>query len=960
MSAPSLTPIGTHPTPSSENPSLPGSEHLCHAKAFEEHIHRHAEAVLMIVNDTLNKVGTGCLIGGDLLITNHHVISSPEEAEQSKAKLWYLDQAASDNSTGSIKWQNLDFDPSAYFFTCENNISEGSLQSAAPDKLDFTIVALKHASYLAQVQNACLPLFSGAVQRPSGSVCVIHHPSQVDAETQIKGARQRSLGSIQKIESCTLYYDASATDGSSGSPVIDRNGNFIGLHHQGGKNCPCTFDHSHSFAVLITKIAKHLEMSGEKVKIKKHIDNMHFLNPSPIYSPNDQIFDVPAPPPRFTGREDELKVLDELCKNNSRVAVTGLGGIGKTSLALKYAEKHRDDYKIVFCVDASNAYEVEQGLLKFAKQMKFEDSNPQNRLKKLKEALAMHASYLLILDGLDDKATFNHIEALIPSQGKCVIFTTRNPLSSKHQIGCECLRLEGFKDKEAIDFIKKTLKYSQNIEDLVIEDLARALCYLPLALKHACAYIEQQGASITTFLDKFKKEQTKLFEKGIEKPKDEPTIWTTWNMSMSQMSPETRMLFNCCSFLAPLDIPQSLLKKLFAVYQPHIITRVLRWLIRFPIPDVGKAIEELGRYSMLESLQPELYQVHGLVQQVIRNRLTDLQEHNFYLEKTVEVFTDIAKDYKYEKTDSWQVLHSVVPHLKACLDHVYEIKKAIEDKELLKSVSDLEDILGAYFYYSAYNFLSAKQHYERALQYRRESLGSEDCDVANSLNNLGELLRDQGEYEEAAALLQKALTIYKNRLGNEHSFVATALNNLGMALRGQGKYEEALSCLIESLELREKCSDNNPQVEQLAVSLNNLGLVLKDQGNYDDSHTFLSQALKLEKTIFKGEQNPFLATTLNDLGDLLRDQGKHGEAVSCLREALAIRKEIFGITSREVALSLNSLGLALREQGNCEEALSCLSESLKLNKALLGDRHVRTIDTEKRLQDLEQTLLAKN
>ena len=899
-----------------EPETLAGSEHLCHAKAFEEHIHRHAEAVLMIVNETLKKVGTGCLIGGDLLITNHHVISSSTEAEQSKAKLWYLNQATPKNSKGSVEWEYLDFNPNAYFFTCENNIDDnGSLQPAASGKLDFTIVALKHTPYLAKVQNACLPLFSNTAKRPSGSVCVIHHPSQVDAETQIKGARQRSIGAIKKIEGCTLQYDASAMGGSSGSPVIDRNGNFIGLHHQ-GENCPCHFQHSHSFAVLTKQIAQHLSSKEEQAKLQAQIKQAEeTLSKLKLVgtSVTPSIIELPAKDPKFCGRDKELKALQILCSQNKRIAITGLGGVGKTALAVEYTNQCHS-HEIVYFIDGSDPTTIELGLLRLAKELGVIGQNASEQLDNLKIRLKGKPNCLLIFDGVDSEPGFEYLETHLPTQIRCIIITTRMPEEGEYRLNCVSMPLKEFPLKDALIFIEERTEQTESAKDL-----AEKLGCLPLALTHACAYINQRKITISRFLKNFSKKQTALFGEPISKPTKEQTILTTWSMSLLFMSPETLDLFNFCSFLAPGDIPYSLLEQ---------------WLKEHcPAKDIDTLIKELRDYSMLSAVRSEQYAIHSLVQQVIRGKLSSEETTN-YLKSGVDLFAPIAEAYSSNKFETWAAFAPFMPHLKTALAYAHEL--GLSDRVFQEKVGDLENTLGCYLLASACLYNEATAHCLKALELWKGVLGEKHPSVATGYNNVGITLGEVGRHEEALEYKIKALELFKEVLGEKHPDVATSYNNVGSTLGEVGRHEEALEYLIKALELRkEVLGEKHPSV---ATSYNNVGITLGEVGRHEEALEYKIKALELFKEVL-GEKHPDVATSYNNVGITLGEVGRHEEALEYLIKALELFKEVLGEKHPSVATSYNNVGSTLGEVGRHEEALEYLIKALELRKEVLGEKH---------------------
>ncbi|MDJ0533340.1 MAG: CHAT domain-containing protein [Xenococcaceae cyanobacterium MO_207.B15] len=142
-------------------------------------------------------------------------------------------------------------------------------------------------------------------------------------------------------------------------------------------------------------------------------------------------------------------------------------------------------------------------------------------------------------------------------------------------------------------------------------------------------------------------------------------------------------------------------------------------------------------------------------------------------------------------------------------------------------------------------YTEAEPLYQQSLTIRKQQLGDNHPDVAQSLNNQAALYESQGRYAEAEPLLQQSLAIYKQQLGGNHPDVAVSLNNLAALYESQGRYAEAETLLQQSLTIRKQLlGDNHPNV---AISLNNLAALYQEQGNTTRSIELLSQGLKIEE-----------------------------------------------------------------------------------------------------------------
>jgi CHAT domain-containing protein/tetratricopeptide (TPR) repeat protein len=219
--------------------------------------------------------------------------------------------------------------------------------------------------------------------------------------------------------------------------------------------------------------------------------------------------------------------------------------------------------------------------------------------------------------------------------------------------------------------------------------------------------------------------------------------------------------------------------------------------------------------------------------------------------------------------------------------------------------------------------------------------------LASSLNNLGSLLRAQGDYGGARGYYQRALemgqALYpKERYPQSHPDLVTSLNNLGLLLKLQGDYGGARGYLQRALEMREALypKDKYPQGHtELATSLLNLGFLLRAQGDYGAARGYCQRALAMFEALYPKARypqgHPGLAAILNDLGCLLQAQEDYGGARGYLQRALTMRealypKERYPQGHPDLAISLNNLGTLLEAEGQFTAALPLLQRAVDM------------------------------
>jgi tetratricopeptide (TPR) repeat protein len=213
--------------------------------------------------------------------------------------------------------------------------------------------------------------------------------------------------------------------------------------------------------------------------------------------------------------------------------------------------------------------------------------------------------------------------------------------------------------------------------------------------------------------------------------------------------------------------------------------------------------------------------------------------------------------------------------------------------------------------------------YRRALEGYEKALGSEHPGTLNSVNNLGLLLSDKGDYEGAEALYHRALEGYEKALGAEHPSTLNSVNNLGILLSDKGDYEGAEALYRRALEGYEKAL--GAEHPSTLLSVNNLGFLLFKARKYGEAEKLLIIALEGYENVLGGEH---LATLncIDSLGNVLISTGDHEKAESLLYRALEGRERLLGAEHPDTLESVMSLGALFRVAERYVEASILLRE----------------------------------
>ncbi|MCF4968039.1 tetratricopeptide repeat protein [Nostoc sp. CMAA1605] len=621
----------------------------------------------------------------------------------------------------------------------------------------------------------------------------------------------------------------------------------------------------------------------------------------------------------FVGRETELQNLHELLQKNQQVAIAaiaGMGGVGKTELAVQYANSHRVTYQGGICW-LSAVQDVGVQLVQFAvNKLQLKPPEELDLFGRVQYCLSnwREGEVLLIIDNVTNyqKEVRRYLES-VPSRFKQLI-TTREKL----QPPIVRLDLDVLTPLAAMQLLKSIVGRERlRREALVARRLCKWLGYLPLGLELVGRYLlGDEELSLAEMLQDLEKERLK--NPALDEAQTEMTaklgVAAAFELSWRRLRENAQRLGCVLSLFALAPIPWELVEGI------TINNEVQNW---------KQARRELLQLHLLQHKDEGVYQLHPLLRDFFQDKLTGLEQKEEFKRSFCGVMVGVAKGIPYTPTlEKIKNVAPAIPHLAHLANNLLQY---ISDEDLIWA------FLGnAFFYHGQGLYDKAAPWYEKCLKITKQRFGEEHPNVAQSLNNLALLYHSQGKYSEAEPLFIQALALSRKLLGEEHPNVAQSLNNLAELYRSQGKYSEAESLFIQALALSRKLlGEEHPNVAQ---SLNNLALLYHSQGKYSEAEPLLIQALALSRKLL-GEEHPNVANSLNNLAELYRSQGKYSEAESLFIQALALSRKLLGEEHPNVAQSLNNLALLYHSQGKYSEAEPLFIQALALYSQLLGEEH---------------------
>jgi tetratricopeptide (TPR) repeat protein len=481
------------------------------------------------------------------------------------------------------------------------------------------------------------------------------------------------------------------------------------------------------------------------------------------------VWNLPHRNPHFTGREELIEQL----RGTQTAAIHGLGGVGKTQLAIEYAYRFKDDYDVVWWLRAEDPVLLADDCTALARALDLDEKDAREQtiiIAAVRHWLERHGRWLLVYDNAEDPKV---IREALPRAGH-ILITSRNPAWGSI---ARPLHLSLWPRADSIRFLRER---RGEADDRAADRVAEALGDLPLALEQAAAYCEQTGITLTDYADLLERYGAELWRE----PRDlERTVAAVWELSFSKVeaeSPAGAALLQLCAFFAPDNIPLNAICASAAR-----LPEPLRGVAIHPV-EFNRAVRALLRYSLAHR-NGEVLSIHRLVQAVTRDRLP-AKEQEREAERAAILMSHALPGLR--GADAYDRL---LPHALAAAAHAEERGVALE------VVARLFHDAAIYRYLRFFDCDAARAALQRALEIVEKEFGPDHTTVAIGLNNLGIVLKDLGNLDGALDGLQRALEIVEKEFGPDHTTVAIGLNNLGIVLRNRGDLDGARNALQRAL-----------------------------------------------------------------------------------------------------------------------------------------------------------------
>ncbi|MEQ9359557.1 tetratricopeptide repeat protein, partial [Coleofasciculus chthonoplastes] len=570
---------------------------------------------------------------------------------------------------------------------------------------------------------------------------------------------------------------------------------------------------------------------------------------------------------QFVGRESALATLHQQLQDNQQVAISavaGMGGVGKTELALQYARRysHRENvppesvYEGGVCWLDGRGVDLGVQIVQFARTY-LPLSIPEGLELPLQVAYCWRnwvppGQVLIIIDDVTD---YQQVRQYLPSDASRfkVLITTRLDLGAS----IRQLPLDVLKPRAALALLESLIGRERlQQEPWEGRKLCRWLGYLPLGLELVGRYLRRKpDLSLQEMLSRL--QAKRLEQLALKKPKSEDDMTAqlgvrdAFELSWQELDESAQELGIGLSLFAAMPIPWRLVEGCLAEMDEEELEE---------IRDYG-----LVNLHLVQRQGKELYQLHPLIREFLISKWEALGIADKLKRDFCQVMVGEAKGIPETPTlVEIKAVNPVIPHI---------AEAATSQQDWLMDDDLIVPFVGLGRFYEGQGLYNQSEPWRKdCLSVTVQRLGESHPSVAQSLNNLALLYHYQGRYEEAEPVYLEALALEKRLLGDNHPDVATSLNNLALLYNDQGRYDKAEPLLIKALALTKRLlRDNHPDV---ATSLNNLALLYNDQGRYEEAESLYLEALTLYKRLPR-DNHPHVAKSLNNLAKLYYSQGRY-------------------------------------------------------------------------------------
>jgi hypothetical protein len=637
---------------------------------------------------------------------------------------------------------------------------------------------------------------------------------------------------------------------------------------------------------------------------------------------------LPPRPGFLAGREELLaEVGSQLTAGDDpgprTAALYGLGGAGKTSVAVEYAYRHLAEVGVAWQFAAEDATVLAAGFGELAAQLGAKGgADARDPVASVHAVLAVFAApWLLIFDNAADLAS---VAAFLPPAGPGrVLITSQNPDWPDDQ----ALHVRLLGADVAAEFLAHR---TGDRDQQAAWELARELGGLPLALEQAAAYVRATGDTLAGYLASFRQRRADLLGRG-EPTGYGKTVATTWRLAfedVQQVAPGAAGLLRLLAFCAPEAVP---LRLLLQPVQPGPgladrlggqVARSVGLLLEDQLA-AGDAVAALRRYSLVTPAGEGSVSVHRLVQAVTADQMPDGLASQWRQAAAALIEAAIPDDTALPGT--WPVCGALLPHAQAALDltsgGMRRIARYLGDSGSYPVARDLFQLItGAY----------AENH----------AYGAEHPDTLAARAELACWTGEAGDAAAARDQFAALLPVDERVLGPEHPETLTARGELAYWTGAAGDAAAARDMYAALLPVRERvCGPEHPDT---LAARGQLARWTGHAGNATTARDIYAALLPVEERVL-GPEHPATLLTRGNLAYQIGEAGDAGAARDIYAALLPVHERVYGPEHPATVINRCNLARLTGEMGDAAAARDQYAALLPVLERVYGPEHPTTL-----------------
>ncbi|KAH7203372.1 hypothetical protein BKA60DRAFT_527350 [Fusarium oxysporum] len=643
----------------------------------------------------------------------------------------------------------------------------------------------------------------------------------------------------------------------------------------------------------------------------------------------------------FVGRQEVISQLQQLLftdPDGQRVVLVGLGGVGKTQIALQLAhivkkEDQADRNYSVIWMPALSMASFEQACSKMISKFGIEQTNEENPKETFKRFLSSEkvGKWFLIIDNADNIETLygkaeaaGGINQFIPDcEHGYILYTTRSREVAISVAQNNIVKLSEMDDQDAKTLLKSSLIEKDQMQDTaLIDKLLHKLAYLPLAITQASAYMKVNEISVNEYLRLLQNTEQDMvellscgFRDSTHYDSSQGAVATTWIVSFQQiraLNEDAATLLSITAYLEPKAIPRALLPPLGSEQR------------------MTRAIGTLCGYSFLSKREDgETFDMHSLVHRVTRrwNQDDGLETRIRHM-----AVAHVAKVFPTNDWENRQVWGQFMPHALRLLKNT--------DGAGTRERCELGRRVGRCLFADG-RIRQAVHILESVVEIQRTTLAENDRRRLASQDALAVAYLSNKQNKEAIELLKHGV-VMKADLAENHPYRLASQHALASAYRFNGQIKEAVELLEHVVAVQAELAENHPR--RLA-SQQELASAYELNGQIKEAIKLLEHVVAVKADIL-AENHPDRLVSQHQLAIAYKADRRIKDAIKLLEHVVAVETDMLAENHPDRLVSQHELAIAYRADGRIKDAIKLLEHVVALRACILPEDHSSRLVSE--------------